>query len=116
KASRRNLFTFANEAECANDAFIAKVYVIHDHAVHSDEAVAADGGAMNNRAVPHVCALTKNGSHAGEHVNGAIFLDIATIFQYDSAPVSSQRRAGSDVTIFPDDNITRYSSKGMHEG
>src|SRR5690606_19535436 len=64
EASRGNLFTFANEAECANDAFIAKVYVIHDHAVHSDEAVAADGGAMNNRAMSHVCALTKNGSHA----------------------------------------------------
>jgi hypothetical protein len=48
-------------------------------------------------------------------VNNTIFLHIATIFDNDAAPISTQRSAGTDVAICPDDNVAGNRSLWMDE-
>jgi hypothetical protein len=48
-------------------------------------------------------------------VNDTIFLHIATIFDNDATPISTKRSAGTDVAIFPYDNVAGNRSLWMDE-
>jgi len=48
-------------------------------------------------------------------VNGAIFLNVASITDFYSAPVAAYRRAGPDVNVFSNDHIPGYRCIRMNE-
>jgi hypothetical protein len=51
----------------------------------------------------------------GKHMYGAVFLDIAAVFNHNATPVAAQRRPGTDIHIAPDDYIARHYRLRMDE-
>ena len=82
----------------------------------SREAHASDASSVDDCAVSDVRADFENDSHAGEHVHDAVFLDVASVFDDDSAPVTADCCAGADVDIASDDDIAGDRCIWMHVG
>jgi hypothetical protein len=111
-----DLFSIADQCECPYYAFIAEDDVVEDDAVHTDQAITADGRSVDDGSVTDVGAFFEKYGGAGEHVDGTIFLDIASVFYYDASPVSPDGCSGSDVDIFTNDNIPCDRGLWMYEG
>lgn len=72
-----------------DDTTLSDFYVVHQYAVHSDEAVRAQLSAMDDCPMADVGALSHVHGGPWEHVDDALLLYVATCFQYDSSPVSA---------------------------
>ena len=97
------------------EAFIAQLNVVHDNAVHSNQAVFSNDGAVHNCSMTNVRALLQYNCYSRKHVNGTAFLDITAIFNNDLTPIAPDSSTWSDINIPADSNITGNCSKRMNE-
>ncbi len=71
---------------------------------------------MHNRTMTNMRALFQQHGNAGEHMNGTIFLHIATVFNNNSTPIAANGSAGPHIHLFTNYNITCNSSLWMNKG
>jgi len=55
-------------------------------------------------------------SHARKHMYGTVFLNIASIFNHNLAPVAPDRSSRPDINIPSDNHIAGYRCLWMDEG
>ena len=60
--------------------------------------------------------LFERNRHARKHMNRTVLLDVTAIFNHNFAPVSPDRRPGTDIYIFPNFHISGNSSLRVDEG
>jgi hypothetical protein len=70
---------------------------------------------VDDGAVADVGALFQTDGYSREHVDGAILLHIATVFNYNASPISSYSRPGSYVNIFTYNYIAGNRCLRMHK-
>ena len=59
-------------------------------------------GSMNDGSMANVCCFLQQNGSARKHVKGAIFLNIATILNYNLSPIATNGSTRTDVHIFTD--------------
>src|SRR5687767_15920300 len=60
-------------------------------------------------------AFLEDDGDAGKHVHRAVLLDVASVFDDDSAPVAADGSAGSDVDVAPNDDVAGNRSVRVNE-
>src|SRR5690606_36114401 len=111
---RKFLFSFY-KTQGSNDTFIANFGIVHYYAIHSYQAVSAQICAVDYCTVANVRAFFQNNTFPRKHMNYTVFLYIYTIFQNDFAPVATNRRARTDVTVFADNYISGNGRQRVDE-
>jgi hypothetical protein len=53
--------------------------------------------------------------NAGKHVNGAILLHVAAVFNDDTAPVATDSSTGAHIYVLTNDDITRDGRLRVNE-
>lgn len=109
------LFASLDETQRADDAFIAQFDLIHKHCVHADEAIRTNGSTMDHCAVPDMSPTAKQYPDTGKHVDGAVLLDIAAIFDDNLPPIAPYGRTGTDVHVPAQDDIAGNCCLGVHK-
>ncbi len=120
KAARRNLRTFFNKTQGTDNALIAQHHPIHYYGIHPHEAVFSYFGSMYNGSMANMCSGFQQNRNAGKHMNGTVFLHIATIFQYYATPVATQSSTRPNIAVCAYNHIAgngslrMYKCSGMH--
>jgi len=65
--------------------------------------------------VADVRARLEHHRDAGEHVDGAILLNVAAVLDDNAAPVTPDRGAGTNVHVTPDDHVSRDGCIRVYE-
>ena len=71
-----------------------RLRAVHDHRVHTDERVAADPAAMQDRAAPDVAGRLDRAILAGKAMHHAVVLDAAAGLQDQPIEIAAQARPG----------------------
>ena len=104
------------EGQRPHDAPLSYADIVHDDGVHADHALLPEGGSMNDGPVSDVRTFVQAHCGSREHVDYAVFLDVATGFENNSAPVAPQDGTGADVTLLPDGDVPDDRGLGMNIG
>src|SRR5690606_11534189 len=80
--------------------------IVHDNRVHSDQAITPDVRAMDNRSVTDMRAFFQHDIFPRKHVDRAILLHVASVFDDDSAPIAANRRSRTDIDVLTDNHIS----------
>ena len=72
-------------------------------------------GAVNYRSMSNMRAFFQYDSYSGEHMNGAVLLNIATILDDNFSPVPPNCSSWSDVYILADYYIARDGGIWMNK-
>ena len=115
QASGGNIHPGFHEAEGAHDTACANPGIVHDDGIHTNHCVFTYGSAMDNGAMSDMGAFLEQGGGSREHVDDAIFLDIAACLYHNSPPIASEYGTRADVHIFSDDDIADDSRLRVHK-
>src|SRR5437762_2294491 len=88
-------FTSFYKTEGTYNTLVFQHYIVHYNTVHTYKAILANNSAVNNSAVANMGRLFQPYRYAREHMNGTIFLHIATVFNNDLSPVATDGRSRS---------------------
>src|SRR5690606_2031044 len=90
--------------------------IVHDNRVHSDQAITPDVRAMDNRSVTDMRAFFQHDIFPRKHVDRAILLHVASVFDDDSAPIAANRRSRTDIDVLTDNHISGNGRLRMDKG
>lgn len=115
QAARGYDFAFFNKTKRPYNAFMAQNHPVHNHRIHANQAVAANFGTMDNGPMANMRPLVQVNGNAGKHVDGAVFLHIAAVPEYNGTPIATQRRPRAYITILANGYMTCNRSLWVHK-